>query len=347
MASSSAKEDFVDKNKFKELFNLLKDRRNSETYNRWLNKSFPQIQTAGKDGKLFTFFKKKFGLDYGDNDKFKEIDEAYKKLIEQGEFLKGEPGNIPELDLSKIKKKDKKNNQPKPELIYNIHDDSIFEKNEKGDYKNAKLIKLLVKKYKNNNDQLSKETIEFIDNHKKDFAEALYEIHNKKYIHEPTEQAEIYDKKLKELEYIIEFPKNELEKKKALQMKKNIEKKIKDIYVKDIYKNKITNGEKLPDINQAQLNSYIPTKQIPLFVKNSDGPGFHRITPEEIQALKNDPSGDYYEGNGLIKKGCGLDYKKLMFERNLSGSGYCGSGGYFINTNYKPMFPTIPFEPGW
>ena len=89
----------------------------------------------------------------------------------------------------------------------------------------------------------------------------------------------------------------------------------------------------------AQLNSFIPKKQIPLFVKDIDGPGYHKITMEEINALKNDPSGDFYTGEGILGS-------KLFRKKVLEIVGKTGGSNY-INTNYKPDFPTTPFSVGW
>ena len=164
------------------------------------------------------------------------------------------------------------------------------------------------------------------------------------------------------------------------------------------------------------MNSKIPDQFIPLFIKNKDGPGYHRITAEEAQELKNDTSGKYYSGEGIdynkiydyveknkikldkyeggailgilssivpaafnfakdmieehtatgqmnkirpsrgrssVYSGTGFkhsdlyDAKKYALETNYNGFGITGCGGTFQNNNYKPSFPTIPFEWNW
>lgn len=409
--------------KLKELYDLYFDEHNKNfrnTYNKWLRNGIPSNQPS-KMGKLMTFLHENFGLNYGDQERFKEIDKQfseYIKSIEESDENESDEDDekkelkVPHLDLSKIKDKHKQNDEPKIEtqedidnemLINTIHDNMIFDKNENGEYKYPKLIKKLIKKYKKNDKELSKATKEFIKNNLKEFSEALYEIQNKKYISEPLGKVLDYDKKLRELEYTIKFPKNELERKKAIELKKNIEEKIKNIYVEDYYK-KLTHGQKMHYVEPAKLNSYIPNKFIPLYIKNKIGPGYHRITGEEIQALKNDPSGEYYTGEGLknilnkyklpkklpdlklikavhpdfdpdnknaqyklqslrggsilglphfgprpyiYKEGISggvveYDEPKLLLEKNISGN-----GGTFINTNYKPRMPNIPFSVGW
>ena len=89
------------------------------------------------------------------------------------------------------------------------------------------------------------------------------------------------------------------------------------------------NEKDLP--KSVQLNSYVPDKFIPLFIKNKDGPGYHRITPDEIQALKNDENGAYYTGEGI-------DYDKIYkyvdFNKNdlkqLKGGSILGIIGSII-----------------
>ena len=347
----------ISREKLKELYDLYfnaRDKNFKTTYDKWLKNGVPANKPT-KIGKLMKFLQENFGLNYGDQERFKEIDKQFDEYIKSIEVDEKKESKVPPLDLTKIKNKHKKIQEPERETqeqinlelsLNNLNTNKIFEKNKNGEYKYPKLIKKLIKKYKKNDENLSKATKEFIENNLKEFSEALYEIHNKKYISEPLAKVQEYDKKLRELEYTIKFPKNELERKKAIELKKNIEEKIKHIYVEDYYK-KLTNGQKMHYVEPAKLNSYVPNKFIPLYIKNKDGPGYHRITSEEIQALKNEASGDYYDGNGIFKTRSGLDIPKLMFERNLSGNGYCGSGGTYVSTNFKPQMPNIPFSVGW
>lgn len=407
----------ISREKLKDLYDLYyndDDKNFRYTYEKWLRDGVPTNKPS-KMGKVMTFLHDNFGLNYGDNERFQEIEKEFTKYLQETQGYESdedEKRKVPPLDLTKITDKHKKLKEPEKETqeqinleltLNNLNSNEIFEKNEDGEYKYPKLIKKLIKKYKNKDENLSKTTKEFIENHIKEFSEALYEIHNKKYISEPLEKVLDYDKKLRELEYTIKFPKNELERKKALELKKNIEEKIKHIYVEDYYK-KLTNGQKMHYVEPAKLNSYIPNKFIPLYIKNKDGPGYHRITSEEIQALKNDPSGDYYTGEGLknilnkyklpeklpdlklikaihpdfvpdnknaqyklqsLRGGSILglphfgprpviykegnsggvveyDEQKLLLEKNLNGC-----GGTFINTNFKPRTPNIPFSIGW
>lgn len=113
------------------------------------------------------------------------------------------------------------------------------------------------------------------------------------------------NKKLKILKVALENAENELQKKK---IQRKID-KVKDIrnqkrLINDMNKNIMDENKKLnlqntPLIDHTELSSYIPKKFIPLFVKNKNGPGYHRITGTEVQKLKNDPSGDYYDGYGI------------------------------------------------
>ena len=139
-------------------------------------------------------------------------------------------------------------------------------------------------------------------------------------------------KKITELKKALELAPNELTKKK-LQRKIDKLKDIKDQKILITDTNKLIqnpedklNFENTPLINNTELNSYIPKKFIPLFVKNKNGPGYHRITPSEAQQLKNDPSGDYYDGYGI-------DYNNIFKKLNIGNTLYSGLDLY---RNNKP-----------
>ncbi len=95
---------------------------------------------------------------------------------------------------------------------------------------------------------------------------------------------------LKQLKNTIEsVSSTNLEKKKA---KRKYDKKLKEYKFYD----NIRNVDK-SYIEPVEKQSYIPQKFIPLFLQGPDGT-YHKITNEEIEALKNDPTGDYYDGSG-------------------------------------------------
>ena len=95
---------------------------------------------------------------------------------------------------------------------------------------------------------------------------------------------------LKQLKNTIEsVSSTNLEKKKA---KRKYDKKLKEYK----FYNNIMNAYN-PYIEPPEKQSYIPQKFIPLFLQGPDG-SYHKITNEEIEALKNDPTGDYYDGSG-------------------------------------------------
>lgn len=284
------------KQDFTELQNLLSANKNARrTFNVWVKSGFPQIQAGGRDGILFSFFKNRFGFDYGDNEKFKEFKKNFNKFQQQ-EGLK--------LDLSKVERIE--SNAPPPEKIDNTEFDKffelnkIFEKNNKGHYKYPKLIKKVLKWYKKKDERLTEIQKNYINQNLLKFVDAYYEIINNNITSNALQKAEPLNKKIQELNYVINFPKNELQRKKAMKMKKDIEKQIKKIYLKDFYE-KFTEGQQKLNYIEPQKESYISNKNIPLYVKNKDGPGYHRITSEEIIAFKNDPSGDYYDGTGRNK----------------------------------------------
>ena len=110
------------------------------------------------------------------------------------------------------------------------------------------------------------------------------------------------NKKLKILKVALENAENELQKKK-IQRKINKVKDVKQQKKLRIDMNKLIENpdEKLKNniVDNVSMNSYIPNKFIPLYIKNKNGPGYHRITGEEIAELKKDPSGDYYDGTGI------------------------------------------------
>ena len=114
--------------------------------------------------------------------------------------------------------------------------------------------------------------------------------------------------KIKKLKKLMNTADTELQRKK-LQQKINKLKEVKQQKQALKYINDLTDDltKKLTlesnPITSYNLSSYIPKKTIPLYVRNKDGPGYHRITPAEITALKNDPSGDYYEGEGVKYRG--------------------------------------------
>ena len=280
------------KQDFRDLQNLLSTNKNAKkTFNNWIRRGFPQLQTGGRDGVLFSFFKDKFGFHYGDNEKFKDFRKDFDKFQQQ-EGLK--------LDLSKVEEKHKQSAAPAPELEITNDLDKIFEKNEKGHFKYPKLIKKVLKWYKKKDEKLTELQKDYINQNLLKFIDAIYEIKNNNITSNATQKTEPLNKKIQELNYVINFPKNELQRKKAMKMKKDIEKQIKKIYLKEIYENYTEGQQKLKYI-EPQKESYISNKNIPLYVKNKDGPGYHRITSEEIIAFKNDPSGDYYDGTGRNK----------------------------------------------
>lgn len=287
------------KQDFTDLQNLLSTNKNvRRTFNYWIRRGFPRIQTGGKDGVLFSFFRERFGFDYGDNEKF----QRFKKKFDEFNTIQQEALNHKQealkLDLSKVEQIE--SDAPQPEKINNNNLDKIFEKNNKGHYKYPKLITKFFKWYKNKDDRLTEIQKNYIDNNIYKFIEAYYEIKNNNITSDISQKADPLNKKIQELNYVINFPKNELQRKKAMQMKKEIEKNIKKIYMKDFY-NKITNGQQKLKYIEPQKEPYISNRNIPLYVKNKDGPGYHRITSEEIIAFKNDPSGDYYDGTGRNK----------------------------------------------
>lgn len=95
---------------------------------------------------------------------------------------------------------------------------------------------------------------------------------------------------LKQLKNTIEsVSSTNLEKKKA---KRKYDKKLKEY---KFYDNIGNVGKSY--IEPVEKQSYIPQKFIPLFLQGPDG-SYHKITNEEIEALKNDPTGDYYDGSG-------------------------------------------------
>lgn len=95
---------------------------------------------------------------------------------------------------------------------------------------------------------------------------------------------------LKQLKNTIEsVSSTNLEKKKA---KRKYDKKLKEYKFYDNIMNAY-----IPYIEPPEKQSYIPQKFIPLFLQGPDG-SYHKITNEEIEALKNDPTGDYYDGSG-------------------------------------------------
>lgn len=110
------------------------------------------------------------------------------------------------------------------------------------------------------------------------------------------------NKKLKILKAALENAENELQKKK-IQRKIDKVKDVKQQKKLRIDMNKIIENpdKKLKNniVDNVSMNSYIPNKFIPLYIKNKNGPGFHKITGEEIAELKKDPSGDYYDGTGI------------------------------------------------
>ena len=141
-------------------------------------------------------------------------------------------------------------------------------------------------------------------------------------------------KKIKLLkEQLLKAP-NELEK---MKLQRQID-KLKDIkhqkkLITTFNKSVNETGEKLnldntPLVNNTMTSSYVPKKFIPLFVKNEDGNGYHRITAAEIKKLKNDPSGDYYTGEGINRKNRAELYKYIGKDKGkmeeLSGGSILG-----------------------
>lgn len=95
---------------------------------------------------------------------------------------------------------------------------------------------------------------------------------------------------LKQLKNTIEsVSSTNLEKKKA---KRKYDKKLKEYK----FYNNIRNLDN-PFIEPVEKQSYIPQKFIPLFLQGPNGT-YHKITNKEIELLKNDPTGDYYDGSG-------------------------------------------------
>ena len=276
--------------KFEELTKILQEPSQKAIYEKWIKFGFPRKQSGGRDGKLFSFFKENFGLEYGDDEAFDAITREY--LI----YLKTKKNPEPE-PVQKSKPTPEQIEQMNAEILQLINSGRLFEiKDDK--YTHSKLIKKLIKMYKYDDEHLSDEIKKYIKENLNKFIETKYEITKGKYIDKPSDKIFQYTKKLQKLEYLIKFPRNELERKKAIQMKNDIEEKIKKEYMKQYYK-KLDTNDNFHYVQPAQLNSYVPNKFIPLYVKNKFEPGYHRITGEEIAALKQDTSGDYYEGNGI------------------------------------------------
>lgn len=141
-------------------------------------------------------------------------------------------------------------------------------------------------------------------------------------------------KKIKLLkEQLLKAP-NELEK---MKLQRQID-KLKDIkhqkkLITTFNKSVNNTGQKLnldnsPLVDNTMANSYVPKKFIPLFVKNEDGNGYHRITAAEIKKLQNDPSGDYYTGEGINRKNRAELYKYIGKDKGkmeeLSGGSILG-----------------------
>lgn len=326
-----------DRNKFYNLTKLLQDPKNKATYERWIKNGFPKKQVGGKDGELFLFFKNNFGLDYGENEEFLAIVPEYNTYLQQDN-----PAAIPELELSKVKEVE--NNEPLPEKYKEVVEElkkelGLFSRNSQGKLSHPVKIQALVKKAISNRKNLTDDEKSFIEKHLLRLIDAKYEADNRLVGTRLTEKLEKYKNKIKELDYTIEFPKNELEKKKAMRKKQEIKDKIERLTKQSLYKKLTKKDTNIYNNSSAELNSYVPNKSIPLFVKNANDNGFHRITMEEINALKNDPSGDFYDGTGILGS-------KLFRKKVLEIVGKTGGSNY-INTNYKPDFPTTPFSVGW
>ena len=296
---------------------------------------------------FFTFLNENFGFNYGDIDKFKKFGPVFEKFI----------------NMKKKKKKTEKKTEEEEETVKETEEaataaaataaaatenpiskqielyNKYLERNKKGELVRPVQIQRLINTFLRNKNKLSKEEIEFIKSNAKELAAAKYEADYHLVGKNLNQKLEKIKKKIKKLDYEIEFPKNELEKQKAIKLRNELKDKMKRLSESNNYKQLTGITNKDYEYKPAQLNSFIPKKQIPLFVKDIDGPGYHKITMEEINALKNDPSGDFYTGEGILGS-------KLFRKKVLEIVGKTGGSNY-INTNYKPDFPTTPFSIGW
>ncbi len=333
--------------KYEHLTKLLQDPKQRALYEKWITYGIPKKQVGGRDGVLFSFFKKYFDLNYGDDETFNAITIGYNTYLKTKERPQPQPQPQPQPEPTI--------EQVNRHILNLINTNKLFEIKD-GKYTYAKFIKRLIKMYKHNDGHLHEEIRNYIKANLQRFIEAKYDITKGKYIDKPSDQLFQLSKKLKQLEYMIKFPRNELERKKAIEMKKDIEEQMKKYYMMQYYKDLKTN-DKLHYVEPAQLNSYVPNKFIPLYVKNKGMPGYHRITGEEIALLKQDPSGQYYDGNGIedifnkFKLPNKLDNKNsikpffsdpsnILFKLNFKGGSIIGFP-YFphpvINPDVKPV----------
>lgn len=325
--------------KFERLYQILKDPGQKAIYEKWITHGMPKKST----GILFLFLKDNFGLKVGNNDLFKSIVQQFNVYLEnrhrQGPPQPPEPQPEPETI-----------EQRNARILNLINTKQLFEIKD-GKYTHSEDIKKLIKWYKRNDGHLPDVIKQYIKINLQKFIEAKYDITKGKYIDSASEMLMQLSKKLKQLEYLIKFPRNELERKKAIEMKKDIEEQMKKYYMMQYYKD-LKTGDKLHYVEPAQLNSYVPNKFIPLYVKNKGLPGYHRITGEEIALLKQDPSGQYYDGNGIedifnkFKLPNKLDNKNsikpffsdpsnILFKLNFKGGSIIGFP-YFPHPVIKP-----------
>lgn len=140
----------------------------------------------------------------------------------------------------------------------------------------------------------------------------LKEIINNRYKYKEIQKQkeinpDIEKEKIKKLKKLLNKAENELQRKKIQsqidKLKETKRQKKTLLYINNLTEDeaKKLNLDKNPIVNPVRTST-IPNKFIPLFVKNKGVPGYHRITPDEIKVLKNDPSGDYYEGEGVRNK---------------------------------------------
>ena len=76
--------------KLKELYDLYyddKDKNFRYTYEKWLRDGVPSNKPS-KMGKVMSFFHDNFGLNYGDNERFQEIEKEFTKYLLSDSILR-------------------------------------------------------------------------------------------------------------------------------------------------------------------------------------------------------------------------------------------------------------------
>ena len=393
--------DKSEEDKYKKLYERYFDEKNrnfSSSYDKWLKEGVPQPPRNGKMGELMKFFKENFGLNYGEEQKFREIDKQFKKYIESLKNttasptqagVSSEPSKQTKKISVKLQGKKYKVKVPKPvkKISEKITKLSTKTPEEIEEYFNKRTDKNVLKhraemqeiyniytnKVKSDKIPFTKKDLpksvrQYIKAHAKEFSTLKYEADHFMSDLNKEDKTKKYKQKLDILESVLLNPKNELEKKKAEMKKQKIKDKLKRLEIQKLEKGITGELDETLDVPSVQLNSYISKKTIPLFLQNPDG-SYRRITPDEAQALKNDPSGDYYDGSGIKYK---LNLHKVqggsfiglitavpalvnMF-RSLQGSGVEQIGqpqninstfNNFNQSRYTPKMVMKPFSIGW